>query len=68
VAPEQLTLAAAQFQVSADMQRNLAYIIRLMRKAALAEADLVTFPECAQAFSTVPPTPVGPDQRAHRSG
>ncbi|MFY8144186.1 MAG: nitrilase-related carbon-nitrogen hydrolase, partial [Caulobacter sp.] len=42
-----LTLATAQFAVSADIDANLAAIERLMRQARADGADAVHFPEAA---------------------
>jgi predicted amidohydrolase len=42
-----LTVAAAQFAISADIAANLAAIERLMRQAWSAGADVVHFPEAA---------------------
>ncbi len=42
-----LTVATAQFAVSADIDANLAAIERLMRQAWSAAADVVHFPEAA---------------------
>lgn len=44
---KRITLAAAQFEVTRDIRRNLAHILDLSRKAKKRSARLVLFPECA---------------------
>lgn len=46
-APGTLKIAACQFPVGKDVEQNAAWIKTQMRKARLAGAQLVHFPECA---------------------
>jgi len=46
-APPRLTVATCQFPVEPDPPANLAHVLKLIRQAAEAGADLAHFPECA---------------------
>jgi len=46
-ASSRLTVASCQTPVTHDLDQNLAHIIDLIRRAALAGADVAHFPECA---------------------